>query len=190
VVLPASLFIKNIENVQGDERDFIFFSLGYGPDEEGKIRLQFGSLSVAGGENRLNVAITRAKVGIRLFASLNAASLSRAATAAPGAKLLAAYLAYAEQISEGQAAYEVLAQPAPSSGSLAAHLVKTNSHMAPLLDYADLTYRQDGHPAALVFTDDAGLQAAPSARDYLIIRPAFATGLGWPIEQYWSRNKK
>ncbi len=69
-IIPASLFVKNIENVQGDEKDIIIFSIGYAPDKKGKMSLQFGSLNAAGGENRLNVAVTRAREKIILVTSI------------------------------------------------------------------------------------------------------------------------
>ncbi len=58
---PSNWFVKNIENVQGDEKDIIIFSTAYAPDENGKMTMQFGSLNLDGGENRLNVAVTRAR---------------------------------------------------------------------------------------------------------------------------------
>lgn len=189
ILLPPTLFVKNIENVQGDERDRIFFSLGYGPDEQGKIRLQFGSLSTQGGENRLNVAITRARLGVRLFTSLAAADLGKAATGAPGARLLADYLAYAEEVSQGSLAYEVLETPTPPAGSLAARLTAREQGLSPAFPFADLTRFTEAVPTGLVFTDDAGLQTAPSAREYLIVRPAHAARLGWATEQRWSRGE-
>src|SRR5690606_13129604 len=63
------LFVKNIENVQGDERDIILFSIGYAPDETGRLTMQFGTLNSYGGENRLNVAITRAREQIHINSS-------------------------------------------------------------------------------------------------------------------------
>ena len=71
-----SLFVKNIENVQGDERDIIIFSVAYGHNEKGQLINQFGSLSQVTGENRLNVAITRAKKKIFLIKSIKADDLS------------------------------------------------------------------------------------------------------------------
>src|SRR5690606_26803203 len=70
VTLPPGLFVKNIENVQGDEKDVIIFSVGYAPDKRGRMSMQFGSLNVAGGENRLNVAITRARVQVIIITSI------------------------------------------------------------------------------------------------------------------------
>ena len=64
ISFPSSLFVKNIENVQGDEREVIIFSIGYAPDPAGRMVMQFGSLNAEFGENRLNVAITRARRGL------------------------------------------------------------------------------------------------------------------------------
>ena len=66
----TSLFVKNIENVQGDERDIIIFSMGYARDPEGYVRRRFGWLNNDGGQNRLNVAISRAKQKIYFVSSL------------------------------------------------------------------------------------------------------------------------
>lgn len=71
-----SLFVKNIENVQGDERDIIIFSIAYAKNSEGRIRAQFGLLNQTGGENRLNVAITRAKKKIYIIKSIQASELN------------------------------------------------------------------------------------------------------------------
>ena len=60
-ISPPTLIVKNIENVQGDEKDVVIFSVGYAPDKDGKMSMKFGSLNTVGGENRLNVAITRAR---------------------------------------------------------------------------------------------------------------------------------
>lgn len=72
----VSLFVKNIENVQGDERDIIIFSIGYAKNEKGRISLNFGSLSQDGGENRLNVAISRAKQKIYIVTSIEPEDLN------------------------------------------------------------------------------------------------------------------
>ena len=66
------LFVKNLENVQGDERDVILFSIGYAPDAAGRFSMNFGPLNRQGGERRLNVAITRAKEQVVVFSSIHA----------------------------------------------------------------------------------------------------------------------
>src|SRR5207253_7035806 len=81
-------FVKNLENVQGDERDVIFLSVGYGPDETGKVAMRFGPLNQAGGERRLNVAVTRARRAMTVVASITATDVDLSRTSAEGAKLL------------------------------------------------------------------------------------------------------
>lgn len=94
-----SLFVKNIENVQGDERDIIIFSIGYAPDNTGRIYQYFGSLNKVGGENRLNVAITRAKKKIYVVTSIEPELLDVENTKNKGPKLLKEYLKYAREVS-------------------------------------------------------------------------------------------
>ncbi len=89
-------FVKNLETVQGDERDVIIFSIAYAYNRDGKFVHNFGPLNHEGGERRLNVAITRAKQNIKLVASIHASDIDLARTNAEGAKLLKEYLEYAE----------------------------------------------------------------------------------------------
>ncbi len=97
----ASLFVKNLENVQGDERDIIIFSIGYAPNETGKLYTNFGSLSAEGGENRLNVAITRAKSKIIVVTSIEPEELKVEGSKNLGPKLLKEYLMYVRAVSKG-----------------------------------------------------------------------------------------
>ncbi|SMD34402.1 Protein of unknown function [Reichenbachiella faecimaris] len=98
--LPDSLIVKNIENIQGDEKDVIIFSTVYAPDLKGKMNMNFGSLNAEGGENRLNVAITRAREKIYLVTSIMPQQLRVEDTKNEGPKLLKKYLEYAYAISE------------------------------------------------------------------------------------------
>lgn len=89
-------FIKNLETVQGDERDTIIFSIAYGIDAQGRLLHNFGPLNRVGGERRLNVAVTRAKCNVQLVASMHYTDIDLKHTSAEGAKLLREYLDYAE----------------------------------------------------------------------------------------------
>ncbi|MDF2858656.1 MAG: hypothetical protein K0Q87_4507, partial [Neobacillus sp.] len=100
--LDERVFIKNIENVQGDERDIILFSIGYARNEEGRVYNRFGMLNQKGGENRLNVAVTRAKEGIIVVSSIEAEELNVANTAQMGPKLLKSYLKYVKAVAHSQ----------------------------------------------------------------------------------------
>ena len=89
-------FIKNLETVQGDERDTIIFSIAYGFDARGHLLHNFGPLNRAGGERRLNVAITRARCNVQVVASIHHTDIDLTRTGSEGARLLRAYLDFAE----------------------------------------------------------------------------------------------
>ena len=89
-------FIKNLETVQGDERDTIIFSIAYGIDAQGRLLHNFGPLNRVGGERRLNVAVTRAKYNVQLVSSMHYTDVDLKRTSAEGVKLLREYLDYAE----------------------------------------------------------------------------------------------
>ena len=89
-------FIKNLETVQGDERDTIIFSIAYAKDNKGVFAHRFGPLNEAGGERRLNVAITRAKMNVKVVSSIKAMDIDMERVTHDGPKLLHDYLDYAE----------------------------------------------------------------------------------------------
>ncbi len=97
----VGLFIKNIESVQGDERDIIVFSIGYAKNSEGKLMQRFGWLNNRGGENRLNVAVSRAKKKIYIVSSFDPKDLQVEENKNDGPRILKKYLQYADAISAG-----------------------------------------------------------------------------------------
>jgi hypothetical protein len=99
------LFVRNLENVQGDERDVIVFSVGYGPSEPGgRVHSRFGPLGLEGGEKRLNVAITRAALGVWVVASFEPEELQVTNTKHPGPKMLKEYLGFVRARAGGELA--------------------------------------------------------------------------------------
>lgn len=96
-----SFFVKNIESVQGDERDIIIFCIGYAKNEQGRVAINFGWLNQDGGENRLNVAISRAKQKIYIVTSIEPEELIVDYTKNDGPKLFKKYLEYAKAVSDG-----------------------------------------------------------------------------------------
>lgn len=90
------LFVKNLENVQGDERDVILFSVCYGPDGTGRVSLNFGPLNQAGGWRRLNVAVSRAREEMLVFSTMTAGMIDLAKTSSKGVAGLKAFLEFAE----------------------------------------------------------------------------------------------
>jgi len=93
--LEEAVFIKNLETVQGDERDTIIFCIGYAPDANGKFIMNFGPLSNSGGERRLNVAVTRARYNIKLVGSILPADIDADRISSTGPKLLRQYIDFA-----------------------------------------------------------------------------------------------
>ena len=91
------LFVKNLENVQGDERDVILFSVCYGPDRAGRVSLNFGPLNQTGGWRRLNVAVSRAREEMCVFSSMTSAMINLAKTNSKGVAGLKAFLEFAEK---------------------------------------------------------------------------------------------
>lgn len=90
------LFIKNLENVQGDERDVILFSIGYGPDEKGHLSMNFGPINKDGGGKRLNVAFSRARCEMRIFSSMHSSDLKVTESSPDGVKAFRDFLRFAE----------------------------------------------------------------------------------------------
>jgi hypothetical protein len=170
IEIPDWFFVKNIENVQGDERDFIWFSLAYAPGAGGNMISQFGSLSQEGGENRLNVAISRAKYGITVVSSLHAAEWSFAAKLSRGPALLAAYVQFIHHIS--------------SQG-----LVETETAQGSLMDFCDEIVFGGDADFALVFQDVKKLYPLRSMKTHFGLNPVFFRQIGYESKfEYWSRS--
>jgi len=94
-------FVKNLENIQGDERDIILISVGYGVDQNNKLSLSFGPLNREGGERRLNVLITRARQKCVVFSNFKASSMKLTANPPHGVRALREFLEYAENLTMG-----------------------------------------------------------------------------------------
>ncbi len=181
-------FVKNIENVQGDERDVIIFSVGYAPDERGKLAMQFGSLNALGGANRLNVAVTRARERIHVVTSLWPEQLNVDQSVNDGPKLLKAYLSYALRASQGH----FRPQPRPVKGVRPSALLKTqlatqHPDWRPELPFADLTVLREGAYQSLVLTDD-DLYFSQTPKESHAYLPFALRARNWPFVRVWSRE--
>ncbi len=195
MALPPQLFVKNIENVQGDERDIIIFSVGYAPTEKGRFEAKFGSLNLEGGENRLNVAISRAKEQIYVVSSIWPHELQVEQTLNHGPKLLKAYLQYAHAVSEGERNFGAPSNNNQPSTSLflwqKIQAAWQNSHFELLQQwpFADLTLQAEQQkPVGLILTDDALYYKSLSAKDAHVYIPALLREKGWPLQVAHSRN--
>ncbi len=182
------LFVKNIENVQGDERDVIIFSVGYAPDERGRLSMQFGSLNAQGGENRLNVAVTRARERVYVVTSLWPEQLTVADTANEGPKVLQAYLAYALAVAQQRFKPVPHRQQGLPSGSLLKDkLAALHSDWQPELPFADLTVKSAEIYESLILTDD-DLYFQQTLKQAHALLPLALHGRKWPFQRIWSRE--
>lgn len=194
-----SVFVKNLENVQGDERDVILFSICYGPDEHGRLSMNFGPLNKQGGERRLNVAVTRARQQLMVFSTLRADQIDLRRTRAVGVKHLRRFLAYAER---GPSA---IAEAVDTGGELQfdspieeevyealrhrGYEVLTQVGCSGYrIDLAIVDPERPGRMMLGIECDGAAYHSAKTARDRDRLREAVLRSLGWRIHRIWSTD--
>ncbi len=189
----GGFFVKSLENVQGDERDVIIFSVGYGPDEHGKFTMNFGPLNREGGWRRLNVAITRARHRVEIVSSFKPGQITGVTSAGP--LHLRGYLDFAQR---GPAALADDARPSQGAAEsvfeeqVAAvirswgYLVHTQVGAAGYrIDLAVLHPDRPGEYLLGVECDGAAYHSARTARDRDRLREQVLVGLGWRIHRIW-----
>lgn len=188
-------FVKNLENVQGDERDIIFISVGYGRDANGKLTMNFGPLGRDGGERRLNVLITRARQRCEVFTNLTTDDIDLSRTDARGVAVLKRYLKYAQtdeiDIPEPDgrlpdSPFEIeVADALRACGYEIDHQIGTAGY------FIDLGVKDPERPGRYLLgieCDGATYHSAQSARDRDRIRQEVLEGLGWRIHRIWSTD--
>jgi hypothetical protein len=183
-----NLFVKNIENVQGDERDIIIFSVGYAPNKQGRLAMQFGSLNAVGGENRLNVAVTRARERVYVITSVWPEQLTVDNVSGDGPRRLRDYLTYALTVSERR--FKPHPQPVTalrSSNLLKDRLLQQSPNYRQELPFADLTIRTGDTYQSLLLTDDDQFYDQP-VKQSLAYLPMALRERGWLFKRVWSRN--
>ena len=192
------VFVKNLENVQGDERDIILFSITYGPDAAGKVSMNFGPLNKQGGERRLNVAITRARRALQVFGTLKAEQIDLLRTKADGVRDFKNFLEYAEQ---GPGALAGITDPVHGDyesvfeREVAEELQKRGWSVHPQVGVSgfrvDLGVVHPDYPGrylAGVECDGATYHRSATARDRDRLRESVLRGLGWSIVRIWSTD--
>lgn len=194
--IPPSLIVKNIENIQGDEKDIIIFSIGYAPDPKGNMRFQFGSLSQAGGENRLNVAITRAREKIIVVTSIWPDQLHVEETKNDGAKILKRYLEYIKTVSEGNFTPYVrewadlktswhLKDRIASWGN---EKFESKQFKKDALPFTDVSASLTDNKVGLILTDDELYWQNPSVKDLHASLLQLLENKKWKYLRTYSRN--
>ena len=191
-------FVKNLENVQGDERDVMVFSVGYGRDEAGKLTMNFGPLNREGGERRLNVAITRARRRVELVASITGMEQEFAANLSDGPRHLQRYLDYAAR-GPVALAIDIGEEGRDAESPLEEEVMRTvrawGYSVKPQVGTAG--YRVDlgvWHPSVAgrfalgIECDGAMYHSSRVARDRDRLRQEVLEGLGWRIYRVWGTS--
>lgn len=192
------LFIKNLENVQGDERDCIFFSITYGKDAAGKMLMNFGPLNGEGGHRRLNVAISRAREGVVIYSSLMPEQIDLARVRAAGVKDLKNYLEFAlngpRTIVE-RSLPTGLAPDSPFETAVIRALRDCNWTVHPQvgcsgyrIDLAIVDPRAPGRYLVGIECDGRSYHSGATARDRDRLRQHVLESLGWRIHRIWSTD--
>ncbi len=190
------LFVKNLENVQGDERDIILFSICYANDKDGKFSMNFGPLNRAGGERRLNVAITRSKRMVVVFASIHGYNIDTNRTAAVGAAHLRSFLEYAEKGATFATNRREQSAIVEGLSNEVAEFIKANGYQVErgvgLSGYrVDIAVVHPQKPEVFmagIESDGKAYANQRTARDRDHIRSSVMSSLGWALRREWSMD--
>lgn len=186
-------FVKNLENVQGDERDVIFISIGYGRIEDGKVPMSFGPLNNEGGERRLNVLITRAKYRCEVFTNLTSEDIKTTETTRFGIRALKSFLYFAQHGKFSTEEDVPVSIKRPFEDLVANELErlgytirkKVGSH-GFFIDLAVVDEENPGRYIMGIDCDGQAYAATKSARDRDRLRPQVLEAIGWKMYRIWS----
>ena len=192
------LFIKNLENVQGNERDLILFSIAYGKDTAGRMAMNFGPINQEGGQRRLNVAITRARTGVTIFSSILPEDIDLSKTRSAGVADLKNYLEFAVRGARAiveQALPSGLEPESPLEIEILRALRGKGWTVHPQvgcsgyrIDMAVVHPHEQGHYLLGIECDGATYHSIPTARDRDRLRQFVLEGLGWTMHRVWSTD--
>jgi very-short-patch-repair endonuclease len=191
----TGFFVKNLERVQGDERDAIILSVGYGKHEDGRMRYQWGPLLRDGGERRLNVAATRAKHRLTLVSSFSAHDVDPDRLTKAGARMLADYLEYAGSGGTPVAASSSGVASDPFAESVRSRLAAHGITVVPRYGVGgyrvDFAFAHPDDPSRMILAveaDGASYRDSGSVRDRDRLRKEHLERLGWRFHRLWSTN--
>ena len=189
-----SLFDKNLENVQGDERDIILFSVAFGPNAEGKMSLNFGPLNKNGGWKRLNVAVSRARSEMVVFTSMTADMINLKRTKAKGVEALRDFLEFAqkgqlqsknieENMEERQGIMEHICQMLNEHGY---KYQRSVGHSKFKIDIAVMNpYKKEEYLLGIMLDGESYRQSS-NTKDREVAQISVLKGLGWDIYRIWT----
>ncbi|EGR0062852.1 DUF3320 domain-containing protein [Vibrio vulnificus] len=188
-------FVKNLENVQGDERDTIFISIGYGRTTEGKLPMRFGPLNNDGGERRLNVLISRARMCMEVFSNFKAEDMQTTDASPFGVRALKNFLSYAETKVLVKHRETGKAPDSPFEEEVISVIRGLGYSVEPQVGcagfYIDIAVRDSNKPGRYMLAvecDGATYHSSKSARDRDRIRQGVLEGLGWRFHRIWSTD--
>ena len=189
-----SIFVKNLENVQGDERDVILFSIGYGPDLNGKISMNFGPLNKVGGERRLNVAVSRARKEMIVYSTMTGSQINLNNTKSKGVEGLKHFLDYAEKQMLFEATrMNVTTEKLSIQNQIATALqgkgfnVKTEIGLSDFkIDVAVIDPRDESNYILGLLLDGETYLNTQTTRDREIVQPSVLKNLNWNVARVWS----
>lgn len=188
------LFIKNLENVQGDERDVILFSVGYGPDKNGKVSMNFGPLNRDGGWRRLNVAISRSRKNMIVYSTLKPEHIDLSRTRAEGVAGLKGFLEFAmrgksalveksENIVKNKDLFVLGLTKAIRELGLEADCNIGSSEFK--MDIGIVDSENPGKYLLGILLDGENSKSIPTAKDRFVSIPGVLEGLGWKLMRVW-----
>ncbi|HHU11086.1 MAG TPA: DUF4011 domain-containing protein, partial [Intrasporangiaceae bacterium] len=191
-------FVKNLERVQGDERDAIILSIGYGKTPHGRVIYRFGPINNAGGERRLNVAITRSRRRMTVVTSLASTDLDPDRLNSRGARMLREFLGYAERASRGDLPPTVGARGgdlplvmSETARRLRAHGLVVHEGYGHGEATIDLAVEDPFRPGRLVLaveSDGPQYAALATVRDRDRLRAEHLARLGWVHHRIWTAD--
>ena len=189
------VFVKNLENVQGDERDIILFSIGYGPDKDGKVSMNFGPLNNNGGERRLNVAVSRARYEMIVFSALKPEHIDLSKTSSKGVEGLKAFLQFAQtgrmpqpktELSQTESNDNVINQLADALQQHG-YEVRTNIGRSKFkIDLAVIDKNNTDKYSLGILCDGNSYYAVPTVRDREVVQRNVLNMLDWNIMRIWT----
>ncbi|MGH8815512.1 MAG: DUF3320 domain-containing protein, partial [Achromobacter pestifer] len=192
------LFIKNLENVQGDERDVIYFSITFGPDAAGKMTMNFGPLNGEGGHRRLNVAISRAREGVVIYSTLLPEQIDLSRVRATGVRDLKHYLEFALKGPRALVEQSLPTGREPDS-PFETQVIKVLRNQGWVvhpqvgcsgyrIDMGVVDPRAPGRYLLGIECDGRAYHSGATARDRDRLRQVVLEGLGWRLHRVWSTD--
>lgn len=188
------IFIKNLENVQGDERDVILFSVGYGPDQDGKVSMNFGPLNRDGGWRRLNVAITRARKSMIVYAAIRPEQIDLSRTRSEGVEGLRGFLEFAargknmlaERAGDIRKHTDIVEEEIAEAVRQMGYDVRTNIGGSEYkLDIGVVHPEKTDTYLLGILLDGSNCKDAATSQDRFVSQPSVLGGLGWDIMRVW-----